>query len=204
MKSKPHAAPSDAASEDLPPRLHCEGGQLIKPNGYPITLRGVSFGAVGEDEPADVPAVQAMGANCVRVALRWWTPYGGGIESRDNDGFAFLLRENVARWVDLVSAVAAAGLWSIPFVDSNCGQLGTQDADTMAYCDPRGSWGARGRNFLTDPAMRATFAAAWSGWRRWPPGCAPWPRWRCSSCSPRWCRAGGPRRRRPCATSTAR
>jgi Cellulase (glycosyl hydrolase family 5) len=144
---------------DLPPRLHCDGARLIKPNGKPITLRGINLGAVGEDLPEDAEQIAATGANCVRVALRWWGLHGDpNVDSRDNDGFAFLLRRNVDDWIGKITAASAAGLWVIPFIDSNCGQCGMQDAATVAYCDPHHSWGARGRNFFTDASMRRVFA----------------------------------------------
>jgi hypothetical protein len=150
-----------AAPDPLPARLHCAGGQLVKPNGQVLRLRGVSFGSWGEDDPADAVQIRAIGANVVRVALRWWGRHGskpGDVDARDNDGFALLKRSHVAHWLDMISACAAEGLWTVPFIDSNCIQSGTQDADTRLYCDPYGSWGAAGRNALTDPAMRKIFA----------------------------------------------
>jgi hypothetical protein len=147
------------ASDDLPPRLHCQDAQLVKPNGQPITLRGVTYGSWPEDDPLDAMTLKAMGANCVRVALRWWGLHGtDDVDSRDNNGFSFLKRANVQRWLDLITSASAQGLWVIPFIDSNCGQSGTQDPSTVAYCDPYGSFGAQGRNFFSDPAMRRVFA----------------------------------------------
>lgn len=147
--------------DELPLRLHCAGGELVKPNGQVVHLRGVSFGSWGEDDPADAVQIQALGANCVRVALRWWGLHGSKpdeVDARDNDGFALLKQSHFAHWIDLISACSAAGLWTVPFIDSNCIQSGTQDAETQAYCDPRGRWGALGRNGLTDPSMRRIFA----------------------------------------------
>jgi hypothetical protein len=149
-------------AEDLPPRLRCVNGQLVKPNGQPLRLRGVTFGSWGEDGPEDAQPVREMGGGVVRIALRFWGRHGSNpadVDSRDNDGFSFLKRANVAKWLDMISAASAAGLWVVPFIDSNCGQSGTQDAETMTYCDPYAAWGAQGRNFLSDPAMRRTFAS---------------------------------------------
>lgn len=142
---------------ELPARLRCEGAELIRPNGKPIILRGVSMGSWGEDFPEDAPAIRAMSANVVRVLLRWWCPGRNGSESRDNDGFALLLQANVAHWLALIDAVIATGAWVIAAVDSNCGQNGLQDAETAAYCDRKGTW-PQGRNFFTDPSMRRIFA----------------------------------------------
>jgi hypothetical protein len=144
---------------DLPPRLRVDGARLLKPNGQEFVPRGLNFGSWGEDDPVDATPVAAMGANIVRVCLRWWGKHGDPtVDSRDNDAFAFLRRTHFERWLALIAAVAAEGMWVVPFIDSNCGQSGTQDAGTMAYCDPYQSWGARGRNFFTDPAMRRVFS----------------------------------------------
>jgi hypothetical protein len=144
---------------ELPPRLKCQGGQLLKPNGNPILLRGPTFGSWGEDDPLDVTSIKAMGSNAVRIALRWWGKHGTAeVDSRDNQGYAFLKRANVQHWFDMITSASAAGLWVVPFIDSNCGQSGTQDPSTVAYCDPYGSFGAQGRNFFSDLSMRRVFA----------------------------------------------
>lgn len=139
----------------LPARLRFDGSRMIKPNGKEIILRGPCFGSWGEDAPEDAADVKAMGANCVRVNLKWWRP--GDADSRDNNGFAFLLKANVQRWLSLIDAVIAQGMWVVPCVDSDCGQNGLQDAETIAYCDPYGTW-PLGHNFFEDPAMRRTYA----------------------------------------------
>jgi len=142
---------------ELPARLKCSGGELLRPNGNPIILRGVSLGSWGEDQPEDAPAIRAMHANCVRILLRWWRGGGDDSDSRDNDGFALLARHNVERWLALIDAVIATGAWVVASLDSNCGQNGLQDAETVARCDPKGVW-PEGHNFFTDPSMRRIFA----------------------------------------------
>jgi hypothetical protein len=55
------------------------------------------------------------------------------------------------------------GMPFIFFIDSNCGQNGTQSEDDRTYCqmgDPDGNW-PDGRNFLTDPAQFALFRQVW-------------------------------------------
>lgn len=147
---------------ELPPRLRIEGRRLIKPNGREWRGRGVSFGSFGEDVPEDVPAVAALGCSVVRIPLRWWGLHGEpGIDSREDRAYAFLRRSNWRAWLDLIVAVSAAGLWVVPAIDSNCGQSGIQDVETMRYCDPYGVFGAVGRNFWTDKPMRALFATVW-------------------------------------------
>lgn len=143
---------------DLPPRLRCEGGQLVKSNGKPLLLRGVNLGAVGEDTPQDAVSIAALGANCARVALRWWGHHGDAtVDARDNDAYAFLRHAAFADWLDKITACSEAGLWVVAFIDSNCGQSGTQNAETVHYCDPYRTWGAGGRNFYSDGSMRRVF-----------------------------------------------
>lgn len=143
----------------LPPRLHCEGTRLIKPNGKQLILRGVNLGCPGEDSATDPAEIAALGANCVRIKFPWWGEFSGPeIDGRDNDGFAFLSRAHFTDWIDKITAASAAGLWVIPFIDSDCGQSGTQKPSSFGYCDPHGTWGARGRNFYTDQSMRRLFA----------------------------------------------
>ncbi len=143
---------------ELPPRLRVDGSRLLRPNGQEIILRGLNFGSWGEDDPVDAVQVAALGANVVRVCFRWWGKYGDEtVDARDNNAFAFLHRAHFERWLGLITACSAQGMWVVPFIDSNCGQSGTQNAGTMAYCDPYQSWGAHGRNFFTDPAMRRVF-----------------------------------------------
>src|SRR6185436_11265418 len=120
-------------STELPPRLRVDGPRLLKPNGSEFVPRGLNFGSWGEDDPLDAVQVAAMGSDIVRVALRWWGKWGDPtVDARDNDAFAFLRRAHFERWLGLITAVAQEGMWVVPFIDSNCGQSGTQDAGTMA------------------------------------------------------------------------
>jgi hypothetical protein len=145
-------------ASELPPRLKVDGAQLLNPKGKPIKLRGINLGCVGEDGPQDATSIAALGANCARVALRFWGHYGDpAVDARDNNGFAFLRHASFTDWIDKITACSEAGLWVIAFIDSNCGQSGTQNAQTVAYCDPYRTWGAPGRNFYTDASMRRLF-----------------------------------------------
>jgi hypothetical protein len=152
----------DETPSELPPRLRCMGGDIVKPNGKPIFLRGPCFGSWDEDDETDCPQIDGMGANSLRINLRWWGKYGTGTrenaDCRDNDAFAFLHRAKYSKWAGQIKASSAVGLWSIPFIDSNCGQSGTNTPEDIAYCDPYGTWGERGHNFYTDASMRKVFA----------------------------------------------
>jgi hypothetical protein len=150
------------ADTELPPRLRVDGPRILKPNGHEFFGRGVSFGSFGEDEAQDVPDVQALGANLVRIPLRWWGLHGSvDVDSRDNVGYAFLKRANVQRWLEIILTAAGSGLWVVPGIDSNCLQSGTQSPDMIRYCDPYGVFGAGGRNLLSDKPTVKLFAAVW-------------------------------------------
>lgn len=163
MSQRPQSRDVPPDVPALPPRLRCQGGELIKPNGQPIFLHGPCFGSWGEDDEADAPTIKGMGANNLRVNLRWWGKWGTNVrdnpDCRDNDAFSFFNRAKFSKWVGQLKAGGAAGLWLNPFIDSNCGQSGTNTPEDIAYCDPYGSWGERGHNFYTDPSMRRVFAS---------------------------------------------
>jgi hypothetical protein len=146
----------------LPPRLNCVGREIVKPNGQPIWLRGPCFGSWGEDDELDCPGIAERGANNLRINLRWWGKWGTDVranpDSRNNDAFAFLDRAKLLKYTGQINAAGAAELWTNDFVDSNCGQSGTNTPEDIAYCDPLESWGPRGHNFYTDPAMRHVYA----------------------------------------------
>src|SRR5580765_5609681 len=86
----------DEDTPELPPRLHCEGGELIKPNGEPIFLHGATLGSFPHDQPEDAVPMKRLGANCTRIMFRWhgmWGKQAADIaytDSRDNLGFALL------------------------------------------------------------------------------------------------------------------
>jgi hypothetical protein len=52
-------------------------------------------------------------------------------------------------------------LWIVPFIDTNCGQSGTQSPQMQAYCDPYGVFGATGRNCITDLPSRQIYKGVW-------------------------------------------
>ncbi len=157
LQTTPDAAGAPASFE-LPPRLRCQGGQLVKPNGNPITLKGPSLGMWGSDEVSDIQDIKATGANSPRIVLRWHGKWGKPeVDSRDNQAVAFLKRENVDHWIDLIQAASDEGMWPVATVDTNCGQSGTQSPEMIAYCDPYGQFGALGRNLYTDASLRRLF-----------------------------------------------
>jgi hypothetical protein len=146
-----------------PPRLAVHGRVLVDPADHPIQLRGWNWGHWGSVQPQDAADNAAQGANAVRIPLRWWGAWGGhDVDSRDDAAVATAGIEPAhLRTLDaMVAQASRAGLWIVLFVDSNCGQNGTQDADERRYCDPQGAY-PQGHNFWSDPDARRRFAAVW-------------------------------------------
>ncbi|MBI3130807.1 MAG: cellulase family glycosylhydrolase [Acidobacteria bacterium] len=146
-----------------PPRLRIVGPDLLAPDGSPLKLRGWNWGRWGLAQPTDAADNAAQGATCVRIPLRWWGYYEGpGIDSRDDSQTttAGIDADHLAILDAMVAQASAAQLWIILFIDSDCGQNGTQDAHEVAYCDPKGQY-PNGHNFWTDPGVRAKFIKAW-------------------------------------------
>jgi hypothetical protein len=156
---------SGPASEPgaTPPRLQVQGPELRAPDGAPLKLRGWNWGRWGLAQPTDAADNAAQGATCVRIPLRWWGYYEGpGIDSRDDTqtATAGIDAGHLAILDAMVAQASAAKLWIILFIDSDCGQNGTQDAHEVAYCDPKGQY-PNGHNFWTDPGVRAKFINVW-------------------------------------------
>lgn len=147
----------------VPPRLRISGPDLLAPDGSPLKLRGWNWGRWGLAQPTDAADNAAQGATCVRIPLRWWGYYEGpGIDSRDDvqTATAGIDAGHLAILDAMVAQASAAKLWIILFIDSDCGQNGTQDAHEVAYCDPKGQY-PNGHNFWTDPGVRAKFINVW-------------------------------------------
>jgi hypothetical protein len=126
-------------------------------------LRGWNWGRWGLAQPGDAADNAAQGANCVRIPLRWWGYYSGShIDSRDDSqtATAGIDAGHLAILDAMVQQASAARLWIILFVDSDCGQNGTQDASEIAYCDPGAAY-ASGHNFWTDADARTRFINVW-------------------------------------------
>jgi len=146
-----------------PPRLAVQGRSLVDPAGHVLQLRGWNWGHWGSVQPHDAADNAAQGANAVRIPLRWWGAWGGhDVDSRDDAAVATAgIEPNHLRTLDaMVAQASRAGLWIVLFVDSNCGQNGTQDADERAYCDPQNRY-PQGHNFWTDADARRRFVAVW-------------------------------------------
>jgi hypothetical protein len=99
----------------------------------------------------------------VRIPLRWWGHYlPASVDSRDpaSTSTAGIDPSHLALLDQMMQWASDAGLWIILFVDSDCGQDGTQDPAEVSYCDPQGGY-AGGHNFWTDPDARAAFIDVW-------------------------------------------
>lgn len=144
--------------------LSISGKQILDPSGAPITLRGWNWGRWGTAQPQDAAAHVTQGANCVRIPLRWWGLYQNGvgnIDSRDDTATATssINPDNLAILDGYVKWASDAGLWIILFIDSDCGQNGTQPGEP-AYCDPQGLY-PNGNNFWSNAVARQQFIDVW-------------------------------------------
>ncbi|MEK8034461.1 cellulase family glycosylhydrolase [Ideonella sp. DXS29W] len=145
------------------PRLSLRGPNILDPSGQPIMLRGWSWGHWEQILPQDASENVAQGANVVRIPLRWWGKYRTArIDSRDDTATATagISAANLKFLDDAIRSASNAKLWIVLFIDSDCGQNGTQP-DEIRYCDPEGQFGAKGHNFWTDPVARKKYVAVW-------------------------------------------
>jgi hypothetical protein len=145
-------------------RASISGSQILDGNGNKLRLRGMNWGSWGKSLTTDAADDASQGANVIRLPLRWWGKYGTpDVESRlvTATATAQINPANLAILDAQIAQIAAAGLWILLFIDSNCGQNGLQDAETITYCDSTGSFAATGRNFYTDPDKRADFINVW-------------------------------------------
>jgi hypothetical protein len=157
------AAASAPAAPSAPPRLTLKGPNILDPSGQPIILRGWSWGHWEQIVPQDAAENVAQGANVVRIPLRWWGKYRTArIDSRDEKATdsALVSPANLKFLDEAIRNASNAKLWIVLFIDSDCGQNGTQP-DGKQYCDPEGKYGAKGHNFWTDPEMRKKYIAVW-------------------------------------------
>ncbi len=151
--------PPSAASV-LPARLTLNGASMLTPQGKSIVLRGMNEGTWGKMQMADAATIAGQGANVVRVLIRWWGHYGRSeVDSRLDAGDGHFDPAHLSQFLKEVQWCLDAGLWVIPVIDSDCGQYGLQDAQTIAYCGSASYPG--GHNFWTDTSQRKLFKQAW-------------------------------------------
>lgn len=145
-----------------PARLTLNGSAMLSPQGTPIILRGINEGTWGKMRSGDAAQIAGQGATVVRVLIRWWGHYGrNDVDSRlDDVNKGHFEPEHLAQFLREIQWCLDAGLWVIPVIDSDCGQNGLQDAQTIQYCDPNKSYPG-GHNFWTDLSQRKLFKQAW-------------------------------------------
>jgi hypothetical protein len=142
--------------------LSVRGPEIVDPSGKAILLRGYNWGRFGRTQEQDGRDNAAQGANSVRIPLRWWGFYKSkGVDSRldSSPNTATINPDNLKILDDTVKWASDSHLWIILFIDSNCGQNGTQ-TDQVPYCDP-GHQYPNGHNFWSDPGARAKFIQIW-------------------------------------------
>jgi hypothetical protein len=152
---------SPASTGAAPARLTLNGPAMLY-QGKPITLRGINEGTWGKMQSTDAAMIAGQGANTVRVLIRWWGHYGRKeVDSRlDNPDKGHFEPDHLKQFLAEVQWCLDAGLWVVPVIDSDCGQNGLQDAQTIGYCDPDKKY-QFGHNFWTDTSQRELFKQAW-------------------------------------------
>jgi hypothetical protein len=150
------------SSSTSPARLTIQGSEILTPAGVPVMLRGYNWGSWGTAEEQDASDNATQGATVVRIPLRWWGIYATStVDSRDDTAPGNIQPQNLAQLDEYVSWASSHHLWIDLFIDSDCGQNGTQSKAEEAYCDPDHLHGSQGDNFWTDLAARQRFITVW-------------------------------------------
>lgn len=154
-------SPTTVPQSTTPEKLSLRGSEILDQNGNPIMLRGMNWGSWGTAEEKDAADNVKQGANIIRMPLRWWGKYSeASIDSRKDSAPGHIDPAHLAQLDQYIAWASAQHLWIDLFIDSDCGQNGTQE-DQKLFCDPSNSYGDKGHNFWTDPAMRAEFIEVW-------------------------------------------
>jgi hypothetical protein len=155
-------SPISSTSSKSPARLTTQGSEILTPAGTSIILRGYNWGSWGTAQEQDASDNAAQGATVVRIPLRWWGIYAiSSVDSRDDTAPGNIQPQNLAQLDEYVSWASSRHLWIDLFIDSDCGQNGTQSKAEEAYCDPSHLYGSRGDNFWTDASARQRFIKVW-------------------------------------------
>lgn len=144
-------------------RLAISGKTIIDSGtGLPVFLRGWDWGHEAYSTESDAVANKQEGANIIRIPIRWWGNYGVDRDAR-NDGYPGNIDPSYVTITDnRINWCKAQGLRVLLFIDSNCGQNGTQNIDVQTFCDPDGIYGVSGNNFFTNADAKAKFLALWA------------------------------------------
>jgi aryl-phospho-beta-D-glucosidase BglC (GH1 family) len=149
------------ADPAAPARLTVDGSVLRGPDGGAVTLKGWNWGRWKTMQPQDASDNLQQGANSVRIPLRWFGLYSpSSVDSRLDSAPGYVNPANLQILDDMVQRASDAKLWIILFIDSDCGQDGTQSPEEIAYCDPTGQY-PNGHNFWSDPELRARYVEVW-------------------------------------------
>lgn len=148
------------------------GAQVLFPDGSSLDqYRGWNWGRFGTAKESDADLAKQQGARIIRLPLRWWgnnlDDLGQGLTSDSRDDLspstAGINPVHLAILDQTVAWCEARGIWFILFIDSNCGQSGTQTGEPE-YCTMNAggplAW-PNGRNFLTDPSQFAKYRKVW-------------------------------------------
>lgn len=110
------------SSQPFGERLSLDGSTILDPDGNPIWLHGTNQGTWGENYSIDAPAIAAMGANCVRILIRWQGDYEAGINAYSaNPAEDYIDPAHLTQFLEEVDWLIAQGIWVVAAFDSDYG-----------------------------------------------------------------------------------
>jgi aryl-phospho-beta-D-glucosidase BglC (GH1 family) len=139
-KAKPSAQPPP--SGPAAGRLRVDGENLVGQDGKPIVLRGFNFGWWGEATESDADEAKRMGANVVRLPLRWYFE-GDKSDQRDPAAPGNIKPDGLATLDQTIDWLTKRGIWVILFMGADRG-AGNDD-----------------HNFWTDKKLRDQYLDTW-------------------------------------------
>jgi hypothetical protein len=150
-------SPVDLSRVSIAPRLSISGKSLITPyGGGVVTMRGTNQGNWGENYSIDAANIIALGANVVRILIRWQGNYSpASVDSYDASAAnGFLNPSNYAKFMQELDWLERADAWIIIAFDSDYGAGGRGLGNSY--------WNFFDTTDTVNQALyRAQFIAAW-------------------------------------------
>ena len=139
---KPKQSAQQPPSGPAAQRLRVDGENLVLGDGKPVVLRGFNFGWWGEATEADADEARSLGANVVRLPLRWYFE-GDKSDQRDPAAPGNITPEGLATLDQTIDWLTSRGIWVILFMGADRGA------------------GNDAHNFWTDPNLRQQYLDTW-------------------------------------------
>jgi aryl-phospho-beta-D-glucosidase BglC (GH1 family) len=131
-----------ALSQVCGQRLQIQGKNLISTNGDTVILKGFNWGWWGLAQQSDAEEACAMGANVIRMPMRWYFG-GGGNDQRDTTKPGNINPDGLALLDQQIQWCTDNHLWVILFGGSDRGA------------------GDDNRNYWTDNSLKQQFIDMW-------------------------------------------